>query len=357
LRRLDRLVGVPLLAVAGLVKRRRRLPSELRRIGVMKSTGIGDMVLATAVIRDLAAAFPAAEILVFAGPDNEAVARLLTGVRVVRAPMGKPWSAVRCLRAEGLDALVDLGQWTRVEAICALLSGAGYTIGFSTPGQHRAGGYDAVVPHSAAQHELENYRRIVSALGVTPEAEPRLTAPSEARRPPLPESRYVVFHLWPGGVKSERKEWSPDRWRALATLVVADGFSVVLTGAPADAEQTRAFVERCAGSAGRIHDVAGECAVDGLAAVLEGAACVVSVNTGVMHLAAALGVPTVALNGPTSARRWGPVGPHVASVDSELPGCGYLNLGFEYDGRRGDCMDGISVDHVVDAMLLVMRDD
>jgi ADP-heptose:LPS heptosyltransferase len=69
-----------------------------------------------------------------------------------------------------------------------------------------------------------------------------------------------------------------------------------------------------------------------------------------MHLAAAVGAPTIALNGPTSAARWGPIGPNVVCVDSELPGCGYLNLGFEYDGRRTDCMQGISVERVATAV-------
>ena len=85
--------------------------------------------------------------------------------------------------------------------------------------------------------------------------------------------------------------------------------------------------------------------------MLARARAVVSVNTGVMHLAAAAGAPTIALNGPTSATRWGPVGANVVSVDSELPGCGYLNLGFEYDGQRTDCMLGISVDRVAAAVL------
>jgi Glycosyltransferase family 9 (heptosyltransferase)/D5 N terminal like len=69
-------------------------------------------------------------------------------------------------------------------------------------------------------------------------------------------------------------------------------------------------------------------------------------NTGLMHLAAATGTSTIALNGPTSAQRWGPVGERVVSVNSDLAGCGFLNLGFEYNGQRTDCMHGISVERV-----------
>jgi ADP-heptose:LPS heptosyltransferase len=81
------------------------------------------------------------------------------------------------------------------------------------------------------------------------------------------------------------------------------------------------------------------------------------VNTGVMHLAAATGATTVALNGPTSEARWGPIGERAVSVNSDLPGCGYLNLGFEYDRGRPDCMRAISVDRVTEAVLALTGDD
>ena len=105
-----------------------------------------------------------------------------------------------------------------------------------------------------------------------------------------------------------------------------------LTGAPADREPSAAVAAALETRGARVENVAGRFRLRETVDVLAGAACVVSVNTGVMHLAAAAGVPTVALNGPTSSRRWGPLGPHVTNVDSELPGCGFLNLGFEYDG-------------------------
>jgi heptosyltransferase-3 len=68
----------------------------------------------------------------------------------------------------------------------------------------------------------------------------------------------------------------------------------------------------------------------------------VSVNTGIMHLAAAMNVPLVALHGPTSARRWGPLGPHTVALESPCQGCGYLDLGFEYKRQPRDCMNAIS---------------
>ena len=125
----------------------------------------------------------------------------------------------------------------------------------------------------------------------------------------------------------------------------------MLTGGPADVERTDAFIESSGDLAKHLKSVAGRYRLNELVDLIGSASCVVSVNTGLMHLAAAAGVPTVGLNGPTSAKRWGPIGPNAICIDSDLPGCGYLNLGFEYDGRRTDCMRGISVDRVTSAAL------
>jgi ADP-heptose:LPS heptosyltransferase len=90
------------------------------------------------------------------------------------------------------------------------------------------------------------------------------------------------------------------------------------------------------------------------AALLAKARLVVSVNTGVMHLAAAVGVPLIALHGPTSARRWGPVGPRAIALESPCDGCGYLDLGFEYSRQPRHCMNAISYRMVHEACAQVL---
>jgi ADP-heptose:LPS heptosyltransferase len=76
---------------------------------------------------------------------------------------------------------------------------------------------------------------------------------------------------------------------------------------------------------------------------------VVSVNTGIMHMADALSGSLVALHGPTNARRWGPVSTTSISLESPLPGAGYLDLGFEFPRQVPDCMKALSFDTVLTA--------
>ena len=80
--------------------------------------------------------------------------------------------------------------------------------------------------------------------------------------------------------------------------------------------------------------------------VLRRARLLVSVNTGVMHLAAIAAAPVIAINGPNRNGRWGPVGPLAVGVEAPGEGCGYLHLGFNFDGQPTDCMERISVDQV-----------
>jgi ADP-heptose:LPS heptosyltransferase len=316
----------------------------------MKSTGIGDMILTTAIARDVAAAHPDAEVVVFGGADNADIARLVPDVRTTQLATARPWAAIPRLRAERLDAIIDFGQWTRLEALYAALSGASWKAGFDTPGQDRHYAYDATVLHSADRSELANYRELISTIGVTSTSLPSFRPARPTQALPV-QGPFVVFHLWPGGFRSELREWPPESWRCLAGRLAKGGFTIVLTGGPGDVGRTDAFIRSSGDLAEHMKSVAGRYRLDEVIDLIGSANCVVSVNTGLMHLAAAVGVPTVGLNGPTSAKRWGPIGPNVVCINSDLPGCGYLNLGFEYDGKRTDCMRGISVDRVVSATL------
>ena len=332
----------PALWASSLFRRPRPRPPEIARLGILKTNAIGDTILLSAVIRDLRRALPHTQIVLFVGPANAAAAGLVDGVKVVALPLTRPPRAMRAVRAERVDVMLDFGAWPRLNAVLAATSGARYTVGFRTSGQGRHYCYDLGVDHSAAVHELENYRALARAFGVESTSLPAFepTASTE-----LPAGPYVVFHLWPGGYRSELKEWPWASWRELADRVGQNGTMIVLTGAPADRERTGAVAADLGGV-----NAAGDYTFTQLVDVLAGSECVVSVNTGVMHLAAAAGAPTVGLNGPTAAHRWGPLGARAASVNSSYAGCGFLNLGSEYRGHREDCMAGISVDDVVAAM-------
>jgi ADP-heptose:LPS heptosyltransferase len=346
---LDRYVGIPVVAALGVGRRirgARTVPDDWTTVGVLLTSGIGDTVVATGVLHDLRTARPDARIVLFVTANNAAFARLLTDPdEVVELPVRNLVTAVRMVRDRRCDVIVDLAAWRRFDAALASLAGASVTIGRRTRGQHRHAAYDIAVDHRP-DHEIDNDRRLVGALGIASASSPHLDLPAGAEAPlPAP---YVVFHLWPGGANFEERSWPVESWCDLARVMDERGFTVVLTGGPGDGEPNRALAEHWTADGIRVRSAAGASWPQSLA-WLGFASGAISVNTGVMHVAAALGTPTVALNGPTSGRRWAPLGPHTRCVASPEVPDGYLDLGFERDERHADCMRAITVEMVLAA--------
>jgi len=160
----------------------------------------------------------------------------------------------------------------------------------------------------------------------------------------------VIFHPWASGARSWLREWPDERWAGLARALMAPGRVFLLTGSPADEGRCQSLCEMIAAEGIPVQILIGRKGIGEVAAVLKHARMLVSVNTGIMHLGAILGTPTISINGPTSAHRWGPVGPRVANVCPPDGSGGFLDLGFEYRGRLTDVMSKISVADVIFAV-------
>lgn len=343
---IDRIVGIPGLALAGLFSRQKVTPNTLESIAVISLGCIGDTLLLDGPLRDLRKAHPECKVTFFASHSNSATAAMLETVdKVVTLPLSRPWTAFGLLRAKTFDACVDAGQWARISALFARAIRADIRIGFSTPGQHRHCAFDVSVPHLDTRHEIDNYRKLFKPLGIEGNAVPTVASSTGTA---LPEP-YVIFHMIPSGTKSHMKEWPEDRWQALATHFSGLGMNVLYSGSPADIPRIEKHVQQIGNPL--IKSLAGKTSQAELASVLGKAALVVSVNTGIMHLAAAVGAPLVALNGPTSVKRWGPVArkDKAISLASTRDCAPCLHLGFEYGCDNNQCMDDIHISQVIEA--------
>ena len=138
----------------------------------------------------------------------------------------------------------------------------------------------------------------------------------------------------------------PANWVALGQRVIAQDGHIAITGGPGDREHAQALAEAI-GVPGRMQVLAGQARLAETATCLAEAAAVVTVNTGTMHLAAALDRRMIALHGPINPRRWGLLS-DAATVLGPGPeqGGAYLDLGFEYPRDPPDCMRLIGVDDV-----------
>jgi ADP-heptose:LPS heptosyltransferase len=366
-RRLDYWVGIPLLYLLASFFRLRRLPGQIRKIGVLCSAALGDTLLFSGALQDLRAAYPGARITHLCTAQNIAAAEIIPGAdERVLISFTDPVASLKTIRAQHFDMMLDFTTWPRLTAIYTLLSGAAYTVGFRTPGQYRSRGYDRTFEHRADVHEVVNLRALVQVADDPREQRALAPGPDEIKAggtthdpaiivkpvrvvPFSEEPDVVVLHLWASGQRSWLREWPEERWVQLALRLATPETLFVISGALYDRPRMDAFVERMLAAGLRAVAFVSPDGLHTLTHILRHARIVVTVNTGVMHLAAIAGAYVVAINGPNRNGRWGPVGPHAVGVEAPGDGCGYLHLGFNFDGHPTDCMERTTVDQVYSA--------
>lgn len=158
--------------------------------------------------------------------------------------------------------------------------------------------------------------------------------------------------LFPGSNAPARR-WPAERFGSVARRLTTDGARVAVLGGGAERDVTGAVVSAAPGAI----DLGGETDLPGLAAVLSLCDAVVTNDTGPMHLAGALGTPTVSVWGPSDPGEVRPVG--AASVEvhgSPLPcrpcyrnECPRVGKGTVLPQAHEECMRLIEVDQVVGA--------
>jgi heptosyltransferase-3 len=175
---------------------------------------------------------------------------------------------------------------------------------------------------------------------------------STAFNPPLPPQSFLVFHAWASGTRKRLKEWPAEYWREVGLWIADKNLGIVLTGGPGDASDSDSLAELLRAHIRNVPviSVAGSYSLAQTACLLRTAKAVVSVNTGTMHLAALLGIPTIGLSGPSDPARWGPYGPQVVSLLPNQGAYAYLKLGFEYPPAVQPCLQYLSPSQVTAAL-------
>lgn len=340
LRFLDRYVGIPLVSVLGRLRRKKSLPKTLDKIGVIKLSGIGDVVLLARWIRALKLQHPNAEVVFLSGKANAGMASFVNADRHEVLSVFSPFKTLKLLCNERFSVLIDAESWSRISALFTLFSKARFQIGYKTPSQFKHAGFDKVSEYQFNRHEIQNMGGLFEPLGVKEVS----LAPLQHLKGSKQEGLLVV-HLFPGGSRSYLKEWPAEHWQKLFCLLAPLHLDIYATGTAKDKERVEEVIHGYG-----VQNVCGEFSLLGTGELLAKAQCVISVDTGIMHLAAALDAATIALHGPTSANRWGGVGGYVYPVAPDMDYKPCIQLGFESTCKVGKCMRAISPEVVFQAV-------
>lgn len=308
------------------------------RILFVTATRIGDAVLSTGLLDHLIRSHPRARVTVACGPAAAGLFAHVPGLERVIAMekrdfRGHWWSLWSRAIGTRWDLVVDL----RGSMLAWLLRARGRVVmgGGRRPG-HRLGQLGAV-------------------LGLDPPPLPVVwTSDSDRARAAalLPPGAPVIglgpTANWPG------KVWAPERFVALYDRLAGaggplPGARVAVFAGPGEAEAAMAAPVLAALPRGRTIDLAGRLTLTEAAAALARCALYVGNDSGLMHLAAAAGTPTVGLFGPSPPEEYAPCGPHAAVARTRTPMAELIGAP-GYDHRTtGSLMGSLPVEDVVAA--------
>ena len=296
-------------------KDRPRPREDMRRIIVVATRQIGDVLLTTPLLRAAHERWPQAHIDVLAFAGTGGMLRGNPDVQVLLEYPGRlGWSGFTSLlrrlwRRYDLALIADPGDrahligWIaapRRSGIVPRRGGSNWLKRLALDHTVVSAG-DLGTVHAAAEKQS-----LIAPWQRTPAA-PQVIPPAAA---PLPsgiaqrvEPGAVVVHapsMWP------YKQWPIGHFRELVSQLLAAGRQVVLTGSGSARDQECVAQLRGLAAAPQLLDLSGQLDFSELAGLLQQAALYIGPDTSVSHLAAATGVPVIAIFGPTNPQRWAP---------------------------------------------------
>jgi len=297
----------------------------------------GDAVLMTPALRALREYFPDAEIHLLVPAEIAPLFQHLPWLaRVWAMPRRRghavpreAWPLVSALRRERFDRSVDFASNDR-GAILSFLIGARNRLGWDERGGFfgRKFCYHArVVPGNPLPHESTRLAQLLSGWQVPPpqslESEIRADSSlADAAKNILPTPA-VVCHV---ASSQPKKEWLLAHWAEFHRFATAAGHDLVFTTAQGGREVALMTGLKKLAPTAKILPLSPGLPL--FLAVLARAKVFISGDTGPLHFAAGLGVPTISLFGPTSPARWAPVGTRHQVLSGGVCGC---------DGNSTDC--------------------
>lgn len=286
----------------------------MKRILVIATRQIGDVLLTTPLIRAARARWPEAriEVMGFAGTlgmlQGNADIDVLT-----ETPARLGWSGFWRLvrqhwRRHDLALITQPGDRPYLIGWIAARQRSGLLPAHSGSNWWKRLMLDHVVVQSDDRgdvHVVAEKIRLLEPWAAPSAPVPQVVAPPPAPLPADVDSQLgdqaVVMHvpsMW------NYKQWPLEHYRAVAQSLMSSGYQVVLTGGPGDQAMVAPVAELA--PAPSMLNLAGRLSFAQLVTLLGRARLYIGPDTSVSHLAAAVGVPVIAIFGPTNPMRWGP---------------------------------------------------
>lgn len=314
----------------------RQLTREPERILISALCPIGDTLFLTPALSRLRRRFPHAKLSVVVSAKNEGILADNPDVdaRIVFPERGDDPEATRIARGlrrlsgERPDLIVN---FSAAGAIITALAGLrAPRFGLEMPPLWGLVGARSEVYRS--RHAVDHYFKAIEPIAPTPAAPesraPRFYIDDEARRAARellvgggarPSDVIVTMHVGGDGFDG-RKRWAPERFARVANyLIERYNAHIVLVGGGADLPMSNATAALIRGS---VRSLVGKTSLKVTAGVIEASTLFIGNDSSPLHIAAAVGAPSIGIYGPSDWREFHPVGApgyRSRTVHSDLP--------------------------------------
>jgi len=328
--------------------------------------GLGDVVLCTPGIRALKQGIPGATLTVLIDQKNTAILAdnpFIDKLLIYEKPkahrkVASMWQWIRLLRKSHFDLAIDFYSYQGIRsALLAFISGAKYRVGRDT--DHRGFFFTKkLLPCSHKMHQIERVLEMIESLGISiQKRNPEIFISEhdcQRARQILGQLQIdknkpiIVFHPGTGAYVASARKWTEERFAQLADRIKREfQANIIFTGSQDEivtVEQIRSAMQQHAFS------VAGKCSIKELAALIQQSQLFISGNTGPMHVAVAVGTPTVSIfshfDPDDHPDRWKAIGERHVVIQADV-GCLSCDRRKCRDFR---CLNSITVDDVFDGV-------
>jgi len=327
------------------------------KILVRATNWVGDLVMTTPALASIRKSFPDSRISVLVRPPLEGLLAgnpavddvILYDKKKYKGPVGIARLA-RELRKKRFDRAILL-QNAFEAALIAFLADIPVRMGYATDGRRLLLTHAvSVSAETRKKHQVHYYLDMLKSLGMktagdTPRLFPDKAEKAEAAR--LLKSHGIdrgglIVGVNPGAQYGVAKKWYPERYGEVADrLIESHGASIIIFGGPGDVSVAAAVQASMAGEA---LNLAGMTTLGGLMALVGMCGLFITNDTGAMHVASALGVPTLAVFGSTDPVATGPSGSRTRVVRNPV----YCSpcLKRKCPLKHYKCLESVSVEDV-----------
>lgn len=356
------LLGYALWAPFNLFRRRRLEDREIREILVIRTAYIGDVVMTMPILKPLRDRFPGARITFLTSAAAKDLLRENPYVDFVLA-YDAFWfyrgakgfgGFLKELRKKKYDLVIEARADIRDIALLAYAARSRYRVSYNVAG----GGFllTHTVPFKAIKHKVEYHLDLARYLGAEIDAVDWGLLPAKeeyARADSLLAKGQgpIRVGIHPGGRKL-LKSWAPERFAEVADRLIEEGAAVFFSGSSEEKGLIEPIISRMRHKA---ENLAGKADLRTGAAIISRLDLFITNDSAPLHLASAMGTPTVAIFGPSKSNETGPYGNIHRVVEKDYKCretcdedvCLYRNY--------KECMDSITVDDVMKAATEVLE--